>query len=179
MQIKLTGEIADHVLALAKKDSKLAQALAQQFLATTDPWAMARYLLGGGAAMAILTARLTTDPRGTVAQLQRLPTRAEEQVPARGRGAKQIVATEKPARRRGRHKRQRLSEEQAEKIKAGVRAFLGKHPAASRKALTKAVRFPSAALYNRIMGELKKAGEVMQKGEKSKTVYSLKKRRGA
>jgi len=157
MQITLTGDMVGRVLALAKKDRKLAQAVAEHLLTTVDRGAMANFLLGEGVAVALLTERLTKDPEGVMKGLQ---------LPAPRRD---------PAQRRSRRpKRRQLSAAQADKIKAEVRAFLRQHPGASHKEITTAVAFSSEGHYDRVMKELKKAGEVVQKGQKRMTRYSLK-----
>ena len=179
MDLTLSGEITARVLTLLKKDTRLAKHFAGQFLSSVDQQTMASYLLSGELALDLLTRRLEANPERTVRELSRL---AEGEAQPRGRRGRRVKAGRKPAaasaapRGRGRRvrRRRRLSAAQGEGLRTEVRSFLSKKPWSSRKQLTAAVAFPSQAIYNRIMGELKTAGEVVQKGEKSKTTYAVK-----
>ena len=176
MDITLSGEMATHLATTLKKDSKLARALAWQFLATVDKEAMAGYLLSGDVALELLTERLRTDPSRTVRELARIangePARPKRGRP-RGRPSQRSEAAAAKTKRVKR-RRKRLSAAQAERLRTQVQTFLEQNPWSSRKQLADAVAFPSEGLYNRIMGELKKAGTVVQKGEKSKAAYAVK-----
>jgi hypothetical protein len=174
MDLTLSGEMTAHVLTMAKKDNRLARRLAEQFLAAVDKQAMAAYLLSGDVALELLAQRLRTHPERVVHELAQL---ADGQPAARGRGRRAGEPTTRG--RRGGRQRRRLGAGQAEQLRARVLAFLAKRPGSSRKQLTAAVEFPSLAIYNRIMGELKKAGEVKQKGGRSKSTYAVMGKGGA
>jgi hypothetical protein len=171
MNLTVSGEITARVLTLLKRDTKLARHLAEQFLASVDRQAMACYLLSGELALDLLTRRLRTNPEQTVRELGRLAGAP------RGGGRGGARAAESGRRGKRVKRRKRLSPAQAERLRADVRSFLAKKPWSSRKQLTAAVAFPSQAIYNRIMGELKSSGEVVQKGQKSKTTYAVKAKR--
>ena len=173
MDLTLSGEITAHVLTLLKKDAGLARHLAGQFLASVDRQVMASYLLSGELALDLLTRRLKANPQRTVRELGRL-AQGEQVRGGGGRRRARAAAATGPRRVKRIKRRKRLSAAQAERLRADVRSFLTKKPWSSRKQLTAAVEFPSQAIYNRIMGELKHAGEVVQKGEKSKTTYAVK-----
>jgi hypothetical protein len=162
MDLTLTGDIARQIIMLTKKDSKLALALARQFLSTVEPLAMARYLLTQDVATVLLAKRISKNPEQTLRQLQRLVDGEE--------AARRPRAT----RRGGRRRRHRLTAEEIQRIKSEVHTFLGRHPGSNRKQIGAAVSFPSLAAYNRIMAELRRDGVIQAQGEKSKTVYSLK-----
>jgi hypothetical protein len=164
VEITLTAPLAAEVLALAKKDRGLAHALAQHLLATIDKARIANFLLGNGVAAALLTERLRSDPDGTLRALAGRPG-------VRRQGSAGVAAA---GRTRQREKsRHRLTADAVQRLKGQVREFLAAHPNASRKAVTEAVQFPSVASYNRLMGELKAAKEVIQRGTRSKSTYSL------
>lgn len=162
MDLTLSGDIARQIIMLTKKDSKLALALARQFLSTVEPLAMARYLLTQDVATSLLAKRISKSPERTLRQLQRL---ADGEDASRSRRA---------VRRGGRRKRHRLTAEEVQRIKSEVRAFLGRQPWSNRKQVKAVVSFPSLAAYNRIMTELRHEGVIQARGEKSKTVYALK-----
>jgi hypothetical protein len=168
MDLTLSGEITARVLSLVKNDGGLARHLAGQFLASIDRQAMASYLLSGELALDLLTRRLKTNPEQTVRDLNGLAGGARVARPGRVRKAAEPRGGKRVKRRK------RLSAVQAERLRAEVRSFLARKPWSSRKQLTEAVAFPSQAIYHRIMGELKTSGEVVQKGEKSKTTYAVK-----
>jgi len=166
MDLVLTGALAKQIISMAKKDSKLAQTLAEQFLRSVDPAALARYLLSADVAVALLADRIKKNPEATLRELQALP------VGGQGR-AKRLAAAARPAAAKG-GKRIRMTPGQVEKLKSDVRRFLQQRPWSNRRQLSKAVAFPSLATYNRILGELRAASIVQSKGEKSKTVYALR-----
>jgi hypothetical protein len=163
MELTITGEFVKQVLAASKKDTRLANTLARRYLATIDGGAMASYLLTQDVAVALLADRLRKDPVGTVRALQRMPA-------AGGRAARGRVA---PGARAGKAKRRRLNKAQSQELKRQVKAFLAKHPWATRRQLTRVVPLTTQAVYRRIMQELQDAGEVVCKGKKSKAVYAL------
>jgi hypothetical protein len=179
MDLNLSDEVANHVLALASKDPELARSFALAFLDAVDKIAMAHYLLADGVALNLLTERLQAQPARALRVLEGLAARAvapgRRRGPVAGRAGRKPAARKQavPASKKGRRKRQRLTDEQAQQLKSQVRAFLGKHGGSTRKAITSAVRFTTAFHYDRIMGELKAAKAVVQRGEKSKTVYAL------
>jgi hypothetical protein len=151
---------------MAKKDGKLAQTLAEQFLRTIDPAAIADYLLSADVAVGLLADRIKKNPEATLRELQAMP------VGGRGRARRPVAAVRPAAVKRG--KRIRMTPGQIDKIKGDVRRFLQQKPWSNRKQISKAVAFPSLAAYNRILGELRAASIVQSRGEKSKTVYALK-----
>jgi hypothetical protein len=170
MDLVLSGPLARQVLVMAKKDPKLAVALAEQFLGTIQPNAMADYLLTPEVVAALLAERIKRNPEVTLRELQALPTGKSSRRPT----AKGAIVKAKSLAARGRRRRIRLTAAQIDKLKTDVRRFLGQHPWATRKQIGKAVGFPSLATYNRIMSELRSAGDVQSHGEKAKTVYALK-----
>jgi hypothetical protein len=183
MNLSISGDLAKHILGMTKKDSYLAEALAHQFLRTIEPAAMASYLLKRDVALSLLTERIRKNPEMTLQELQSMPE--GDGMRAQSRGAGRPVrskrgkkaqdakgATERPLRRR--RKRQRLTPKKVELIKAAVTKFLSHHPRSTRKQICADVDFPSLAIYNRIMGELKDSGEIISQGQKAKTVYALK-----
>jgi hypothetical protein len=178
MDLAITGVLAKQLLSMSKKDPQLAQALALQYLDSIDKVSMARYLLSGEIALKLLVERFALNPEKTVRDLQALPERKPGARRGRKPKALEIVKAE-PVAKRGRRgrRRHRLSADQVEGIKAQVITFLKRQPWSTRKAISKAVDFPSLALYNRIIGELKNSGEVIQKGQKAKALYALDGRR--
>lgn len=169
MELTITGEFAERILATSKKDSRLAQALAERYLEAVDATAMARFLLTRAVAASLLAERLKKDPAGTIRLLQRLPAASgARRAPLRKVAVS--VAAPKPAKR----KRQRLGEGESDRVKNQVRAFLAKHPWATRKDLQRAAHLPTQAIYRRIMGELQRSGEVVSKGRKATVAYALK-----
>jgi hypothetical protein len=162
MDLTLSGDIAKQIITLTKKDSRLAMALARQFLTSVEPLAMARYLLTPEVATNLLAQRIAKNPEQTLKQLQGLVGQPAGRVTAKRAG--------RPARR----KRHRLTADEIQRIKSEVRGFLGRHPWSNRKQIGDAVAFPSLAAYNRIMAELRREGAIQAQGEKSKTVYSVK-----
>jgi hypothetical protein len=162
MDLTLSGDIAKQIITLTKKDSRLALALARQFLSSIEPLEMARYLLTPEVATNLLAQRIAKNPEQTLRQLQSLTTQPVARPAARKAG--------RPARR----KRHRLTTDEIQRIKSEVRGFLGRHPWSNRKQIGDAVAFPSLAAYNRIMGELRREHAIQAQGEKSKTVYAVK-----
>lgn len=181
MDLMLTGEIAKHLFSLTKKDTKLAQALAQQLLDAIDPTAMAKYLLTTDIAKNLLAEKIKTNPEEALRALERLSTSRSGARKGAGRqgsrrGGKVAGTREGSAAgmRRGRRKRQRLTSDQINHIKDQVRSFLRHSPWSTRKQLLNHVDFPSVAAYNRIIAELKDSGDILARGEKSKTIYAVK-----
>jgi predicted HTH transcriptional regulator len=96
----------------------------------------------------------------------------------------EVTPAQKPRGRRGRSKaatkrkpkarRQRLSPDQTANLKRRVVTFLKANPGSTRKQIEKAVSFPSASAYTRVMKELKEEGMVVQKGKRGKAVYRVK-----
>jgi hypothetical protein len=167
MDLTLSGDIAKHIITMTKKDNKLAEAMAREYLKTIPEPAIADYLLTQDVVLSLIADRLHKNPELTLRQLQDLAVGKAARAP-RGRGPIRR-AVKKAAGR----KRVRLSGDQVEGLKSKVRSFLGGHPWSNRKQLFAAVRFPSLAVYNRILGELRESRVVQSKGEKSKTVYAL------
>jgi hypothetical protein len=169
MDLTLTGDIAKQIITLTKKDSKLAMAMARQFLSSIEPIALARYLLTPDVATGLLAARISKNPEQTLRQLQGLASGDEPKAGKPGR--KPGRRPGRPARS-GRRKRHRLTTEEIVRIKSEIRSFLGRHPWSNRKQIGEAVTFPSLAAYNRIMAELREERVIQAQGEKSKTVYA-------
>ena len=172
MDLLVSGAFAKKLMRLASKDSQLTVALAQEWASRVDRQALTAYLLDAETAVRLLAERLKQDPEKTLDELQRLEARQGKRRAA-SRGTAE-PATASARRRRGRPIRMRLSASQLEETKQLVRAFLGRNPWANRKQISEAARGPTPALYARIMGELKDAGEIIGKGEKAKAVYALK-----
>ena len=84
MDITISGEFAQRIMALTRKDRALALAFAQQLMASVEPAAISRFLLTREAALALLTERLRKHPEQTLAELRRL---AEGRGVASARGA--------------------------------------------------------------------------------------------
>jgi hypothetical protein len=57
-------------------------------------------------------------------------------------------------------------------LKRAVQAFLADHPGSSRRQIAGAVDLPTAAVYNRVMRELRAEGKVVKSGERGQAVYS-------
>ncbi len=184
MDLTLSGEFAKHILSLTKKDSKLAHALAHQFLNSIEPAALAEFLFTTEVAIDLLAERIKNNPEAALRELQDLPLGIP--VSRRGRRPGKLLSRlgRKPAAGKGkgsaikigkkRRKRQRLTPEKVEQLKNQVRFFLNRKPESTRKQIINAVPFPSVANYNRIIAEMKEAGAISSQGEKSKTVYRLK-----
>jgi hypothetical protein len=170
MELTITGDLAKQILSASKKDSRLAEQLASQFLTSIDPHAMAAFLLTREVAVSLLADRLRRNPVATIKSLQKLPGRGRRPV-----GRKKAAAAGTPTR--GRKRRRRLTAADVEALKGQVRSFLSKNGWSTRKQLNQAVDLGTQAIYRRIMLELQQAGEVVSKGEKSKAVYGLKKGR--
>jgi len=165
MELTITGDLAKQILTASKKDSRLAEALARQYLGAIDPGAMAAFLLTHDVAMALLAERLKQDPVSTIRALQGLPER---------RGRVPRPTARRGTGRTGGRRRRRLTASEVEQLKAQVKTFLARRGWATRKQLTGAVKLETQAIYRRIMGELQQAGEVVSRGEKSKAEYALK-----
>ena len=166
MELTITGDLAKQILTASKKDGRLAEALARQYLGAIDPGAMAAFLLTHDVAMALLAERLKKDPVSTIRALQGLPER-------HGR-APRSATRRKAGRTTGGRRRKRLTSGEVEQLKAQVKTFLARRGWATRKQLTGAVALETQAIYRRIMGELQQAGDVVSRGEKSKAEYALK-----
>lgn len=165
MELTITGDLAKQILTASKKDGRLAEALARQYLSAIDPGAMAAFLLTHDVAMALLAERLRKDPVSTIRALQGLPGR---------RGRAPVSGTRRKAGRAGGRRRKRLTAGEVAQLKAQVKTFLARMGWATRKQLTGAVALETQAIYRRIMGELQQAGDVVSRGEKSKAEYALK-----
>jgi hypothetical protein len=162
MHLTLTPDVLNTFADQLADNPKIAQTLAQHFLANSDKLAMANYLLADGVAFELLTQRLQEKPKRTLAEVATLG-----QVPVKGRRSR-------PKKVRPKARRQRLATEQSNELKQQVVVFLKANPGSTRKQIGEAVSFPSAAVYNRIIGELKAGGVVVQKGKRGKAVYGVK-----
>jgi hypothetical protein len=162
MELMIKGDFAKQLLAQAKNDRGLAEALARQYVASVDPSALRAYLLTPQVALGLLTDRLRKQPEQTLVALLKLPE---------GKAVARRARAAAPAKR---PQRQRLSAERIEQIKDHVRRFLAAHPWSNRKQIATTAGIPTPAIYNRIISELKQAGLVVAKGQKAKTVYAVK-----
>ncbi len=176
MNLMFSGDFAKHLLAMTKKDDKLAYAMARQFVSSVEPSSIASYLLTVDVAIELLATRIKKNPVRTIEDLQTLPTLEIPLETTRrkkpGRPARTTrVLKDTPVKRR---KRRRLSAAQIDKIKNAISVFLKQHPGSNRKQIVEAVSFPSVAAYNRIMSERKKDKNIISQGEKSKTRYTIK-----
>lgn len=194
MQFTITGDFAKALLSSAKKDRNLARSLAQQFCRTIDLQTIGAYLITPEVAMNLLMERLTKDPEGTVTELQRMESgvRPAKQTGARGRrpgrpamnkipgrrgrpaGSKNVRLATSPKAPRGKGRRLRLNRTEVELLKATVQQYLNQHPWSTRMQIVRAANLPTQAIYNRVMGELRKQGKVVAQGQKAKAVYALK-----
>jgi len=170
MNLVLSGDFARHILAMVRKDGKLAEAMAQQFLGSIDPAALAGYLLTPEVATALLAERIKRSPEGTLAELQRQLGHAPVLSADGRRGGGSVRLRSGRGARRSRH---RLSPAEVAQIKDRITRFLAQHPWSSRRQISGAVQFPSLAAYNRIMTELRQEGAVASRGEKAKAAYAL------
>jgi hypothetical protein len=173
MDIMLTGDAAQRVLALAKNDHQLATLMAQELVITVDRTVMTRYLLTDKVARDLLARRVTADPETTLAELQRLA--AGKSASKRKTQRELVVKTLAPVKPKT---RVHMTAAQVAEIKTRVLAVLKAGPA-SRKQLRRAVKFPSISVYNRIMGELRAAGLIIADGNRGKTVYMRSKAKPA
>ena len=167
MDLTLTGDLARHVLAMTKNDKRLARIMARELLASIDRKVMAAYLLTDDLALDLLALRLAADLETTFAELQQLAGGPSRRKARRARPV--AVKKRTPAQAKPR-KRTHLTAAQVTEIKTRVQAVLRNGPA-SREQLRRAVKFPSIATYNRIMGELRTAGIIIAKGDRGKTAY--------
>lgn len=94
MELVITGEFAEKILTLLKKDKGLANSLAAEWLDRVELPKMATYLFTQKVAAELLAARLVSDPQGTMKDLQALA--AGDAVGADAVGASAVKA---PARR--------------------------------------------------------------------------------
>ena len=170
MQLILTHEIAKELLAL--HDDNLAQSLARQFLDLLPEEAKRSYLFTPDVATRLLLQRFEQEPDETLEDLFRLlEGKAVVRKRAHVRGRKAPA----PAKRQGRPSKKRIktSPERSEDLKAKVLAFLRKNPWSSRKQIQAAIQFSSAAIYRRILLELKAARQLKQRGTKATSEYAL------
>jgi hypothetical protein len=172
MDLMLEGEFGKKLVVLLKKDPNLAHALAEQWAVRVDQAALHRYLLDEGVAIGLLTTRLQKAPEETLEGLKALSQGRAVAKPGRrpaGRPKKKVAAGA-PKKEK---KRLRFSQEAVEEIKSQIRTFLGRNTWASRKQIQEIAKIPTQALYRRIMSDLRDANEVIQRGQKSKTLYAL------
>jgi len=172
MELTVTGDLAKQILTASKKDSKLAEALARQYLTSVEPQAMAAFLLTQEVATSLLAARLRKNPIATIQSLQRLPARTARTTRPKKAGPRR--ATRKAVVRPRQGRRRRLSTAEVEQLKSQVKSFLVGQRWATRKQLTESIALDTQAIYRRIMTELQQEGVIVSKGEKSKAVYALK-----
>lgn len=168
--IKMDKEVARVVATVVAKDKKAARSLAAQYLASTDKVAMANFLLAGGVAEELLTARLMKSPAKVMRKLDGLtgPSLSPDSVWESPPGRVTVARSTKSST-----KRHRATAEESTAAKDTIVAFVKKHPGSTRKAIQGAVQF-SMAFYNRIMRELKTERRLKQKGQRSKATYYVK-----
>jgi hypothetical protein len=164
MDLMLTGDAAQRVLAMAKNDGVLAKLMAQELVIAVDRTVMTRYLLTDRVARDLLARCIAADPETTLAELQRL---AAGGVPSKRKTRRQVKKTRAPAKPKT---RVHMTTAQVAELKDRVLAALKAGPA-SRKQLRRAVKFPSISTYNRIMGELRADRVIKVEGERGKAVY--------
>lgn len=170
MELTISGEFAQKLIGLLKKDKALAQSMAADWVERVDPPAMAAYLLTPEVAVQLLASRLVSEPGRTLEELSALAAargsrRKRGQAAAR-KGKQEVAAPQ----------RRRLTARQIAGLKKRIVAFLGGVQAASRKQIIEAARVPTPALYNRVMGELREEGLVASEGIKARAVYFLAKK---
>ena len=114
------------------------------------------------------------------------PKKAATAPKKRGPGwPKKVKAESKPApkvnkakpKATGAGKRIRLTAEQVQKAKSKIKKYLKKNAWATRKELVSVAALPTQAAYRRVILELLDAKEILAKGERSKRVYGLTKRK--
>jgi hypothetical protein len=195
MELTLTTDLLKELVAQGTFNEKFATTIAHAILEAKDPVALARYILSHEVAIGLLTERLVSDPEGTVQELAALPDRnvfvhSSPNGKRRGRPPKGATVTKAVGRPRGRPrkngfavaevddsamgKRVRLDDKQLSKMKERIREYLKDHPESCKKDIIKAAKVPTAAIYNRLMAELKEAKELAVKGDKRSAVYSLR-----
>lgn len=186
MELTIKGDTLKSFLTLARTDDQTARALARQWMKELEPDALNAYLLySADVAADLLAQRFTADPESTLTAMRKLPARTSP-LPGKRRGrppggTKKTTGAPKAtkARKRGRpRKRRRYTAEEIEGLKTRILGFIAKHPGTTRKQLHDAIDFPSLAIYHRVMGELRDAKQISAKGDRSKTVYNVRKKPG-
>ncbi len=154
----------------------MTHALALHLFHTVPQEILYSYLLTPHVAENLLADRLQKNPEKTFRELEKLAKRGWGPKFRRssmdGKKAT-LTAKVRPGIKR-RRKRQRLSADRIEEFKTQILKFLSANRWASRKQIDSVVDIPTQANYTRIMSELRKSKQIISKGEKSKTVYSLK-----
>lgn len=203
MNLTIEGDLAKQLTTLLKKDTSLARALAQQWVAKVEPNALYAYLLDQDTATDLLVQQLQKAPEKTLEDLHRLedgkatkpikkavkrkpkaaPRKTKTAPQKRGPGRpkktpslpkKRGPSRPKKAKAKPAAKRIRLSAEQVQQAKDKVTGYLGKHGWSAPKVLIEVAGLTTKGTYRRIINELKEAGKIVSQGEKSKTVYGLK-----
>ena len=97
VELLISGDLAQQVLALAQRNPKVARSLAQQFVARIEPVALQRFLLDDATAIDVLAKRLVQDPKRTIDGLQRLPVAKRARAVAVRGGSRGARPTERRA----------------------------------------------------------------------------------
>jgi outer membrane biosynthesis protein TonB len=128
MELMISGDFAEKILSLLKKDKGLATSLAGEWLERVDNAAIAEYLLTREIATDLLASRLVTAPEQTVEELQALAA------------GKTVKAAPVKARRKATRKAAKKATKKATAKKATKKATAKKTTKkAAKKATKKAV----------------------------------------
>ena len=176
MDFMISGEFTKYLLTVAKKDKTMTHAIALQLVHTVSPEILYSYLLTPQVAESLLADRLQKNPEKTLRELEGLAKNGrgtKSRRPSKN-GRKVTLTAKVPRGVKRRNKRQRLSLDRIEEFKTQVLKFLSANRWATRKQIGTVVAIPTQAIYTRIMSELRQSKQIVSKGEKSKTVYSLK-----
>jgi hypothetical protein len=152
---------------MLRKDPKKAVAELQRLASGKRPAGR-----GGRKPARAAKKRKAAPARGRKAK--KAPGKAAKKAP--GKAAKKAPgkAPRRAAKKAKAGRRNRMTPEQSEQVKKRIRAFLTKSPWSTRKEISQHAGISSQAVYRRIMGELRSAGEVISKGQKAKAIYALK-----
>ena len=174
MEFTFGGEFVSQLVLMAKKDPKLARAMAAEVMTGMDLEALGVYLMRGDVAVGLLTARIMRDPATTLAELHALEQSASPSAkkPPRTKRAVKAPVRKKPAAP-ARTTRKRLTRDEAEQKKSAILTYLDKNPWSGRKQITAVAQVSTQAVYARLMSELKNAGVVVSRGQKAKTRYAV------
>ena len=192
MDLAIKGDFAKKLFVLCKKDKALARSLAKQWVERIEPNVLFPYLLDQETTLYLLTRMLKKDPRKTVDELQSLAEGNASKAIKKGTRRKKATPRKK-AVRPGRQKkgpskgmprakakatpaakmRRRLTADEVMVAKDKVKSYLRTHTWATRNELIEAANLTTPSIYRRIINELKDSGDIISKGEKSKTVYGL------
>ena len=171
MQITFHDSFIEELFqAGGKAKPDLIKAVADQIISTIDPLAIARYLLDRSTAVSLLAARLESNPRKVLRDLDNGANSTDGSAPPTrsGKSAGRSAAT---------GSRARVTKEAVQRLKDATVAYLKCHEGGrGRKDISAATGLDSASphLYNRVMGELQKEKRIKSKGSRRNTIYSAR-----